>query len=318
MSEFSESRKSILQKRSKALRYLLLRYLWKNRESVVRETYLEITHSLVVSRDEDGKFVVSWNHNGKSFKSKIPEYELSFYQKGVGLRSSEKLIRDEIKNKKIAQNFVLEALGIQSNQESEETYDSIYFEPYYWVAFILNWIGCFVILWALGVIHWPAVLLLGSIMSLEFLAWRGKCLSALLFIVFPFLGFYWVAFIGGCIYGLLQFFDPNPYYRILRTLAPLIGGLIGFLFILSSVGNINFGLWEIVLFLFCIFIAFYRTMLLSHFRFMPLVFPLFGPAFYLDGCSAAGWCIAGLSFIELIVILKKRKLPCLFKYGQAI
>ena len=304
MSESVEKRLNMSQKHAKALRYLLLRYLWENRGKVLHETYLEITHSLVVSRDEDGKFIVSWNHNGKSFKSEIPEYELSFYQKGAGLRSSEKLINDEIKNKKIAQDFVLEALGIQSNQESEETYDSIYFEPYYWVAFTLNWIGCFVVLWAVGVRHWPAVLLLGSIMSLEFIQERGKCLSALLIAIFPFLGFPWIALIGGSSYSLLQFFDPNPCKRILRVIIPIIGSLVGFIFVLSSRENIHYGHGIIALFLVCIFISGYRTMLGTHLRSMPIVFPFLGPALYLDGYPFAGWCVAGLSFINLILLLK--------------
>ena len=87
----------------------------------------------------------------------------------------------------------------------------------------------------------------------------------------------------------------------MRITAPLIGGSIGLGYIYYYGGALGSGPEIIALFLICAFLTGYRAMLSSHFRSMPLVFPMLGAAFYLDGHSTAGWYIAIFSFIELAI-----------------
>ena len=115
-------------------------------------------------------------------------------------------------------------------------------------------------------------------------------------------------FNGGCVYSLLHFLDPNPYYRVLRVVTSLVTGLVGFLFVFSSNETINFEPKIITFFFVCIIIAVYRTMLLTHARRMPLVLPFLGPALYLDGYPVAGWCVAGFSFFGIIILLNKNSI----------
>lgn len=317
MSELDEKRVNISQKRSKALRYLLLRHLWKNRDKVPHEVYLEVANSLSISK-ENGKYVINWKCKGKPFKTEIAEQEISFYQQGINRKSTEQLTYNETKNNLLAQQFAVKVLGIQNEQGFRAGTDTVYIEPYYLMTVILNWVGCSVLLWALGVEHLLIVLLLGITISLEFVRCKGKYWSVLLFFIFPFLGFPWISLIGGCVYSLLHFLDPNPYYRVLRVVTSLVTGLVGFLFVFSSNETINFEPKIITFFFVCIIIAVYRTMLLTHARRMPLVLPFLGPAFYLDGYPVAGWYVAGFSFFGIIILLNKNSIfqACsrLFKY----
>lgn len=288
------------QKKSKALRYLILRHLWKNRGQVEDEIYLEVVRSLSVSGD-NGKFLISWTCNSNSFTKEMPEDEFSFYRQGKEAGNPEQSGLDETKNNSMAQEFAIEALGIRNTKQTNDIYNSVSIEPFSSAVFALNWIGCFILLGILGIRHWPVATALGIIMSLEFSRPKGKCLSAFLFTVFPFLGFPWVALIGSSIYSALQFLDPNPVYRRLRVSIPLMGGFIGLWYISYPVRALEFGPGIIVLFLICAFLTGYRAMLSTHFRSMPLVFPLIGAAFYLDGHPTAGWYIAIFSFVELAI-----------------
>lgn len=307
---------NVRQKKSKALRYLILRHLWKNRGKVEDEVYLEVVRSLSVSRD-NGKFLISWTRNSNPFTKEIPEDEFSFYRHGIETESAEQSAVGESKNNRLAQQFAIDALDIQSTRQTKEVSSKLSVEPYSHAAFAANWTGCFVLLGILGLKHWPVALLLGVITSLEFLRPRGKYLSALLFAVFPFLGFSWFALVGASAYSLLQFLDPNPYYRKLRVSVPLIGGFIGLVHIFSQGKTLEFSLEMVLLFLICVSVTGYRTTMLTHLRSMPLVFPLLGAAFYLDGYSTAGWYIAIFSFVELITLSSVsmiKAFKCMVKY----
>ena len=302
MPDNVEKRINLSQKRSNALRYLLLRHLWINRRKVTNEIYLEVSHSLTIS-NENNRFMIKWQRNGKSLNVEKDEQEFLFYRQGVDIKDAELLPRDtEKKNNLLAQQFALEALNIQSGQKTNEIPGAISIGPNSSAIFVLNWIACFFLLWATGVEHWPVVMLLGIIMSLEYLKWKGKLLSTLIFTAFPFLGFPWIALIGGGIYSLLQFLDPNPYYRGLRVIIPLAGCFAGFIFVSHYDGTSRFEYRLVTLSIICVFVAVFRSTFLSHFRSMPLVFPFLGPAFYLNGFYTAGWCVAGLSLIGLIAL----------------
>ena len=291
---------NIRQKNSKALRYLILRHLWENRSKVEKGIYLAVVRSLSIS-NENGKFLINWNRNSNPFTREIAEQEFSFYRQGMEAGNPEQSELDEAKNKSMAQELAIEALGIGNAKQTDNIYSRVSIEPFLSAVFALNWIGCFILLGFLGLRHWPVALSLGIIMSLEFLRPKGKCLSAFLFTVFHSLGFPWVALIGSSIYSVLQFLDPNPVYRRLRTAVPLIGGFIGLGHIFYPVRALEFCPEIIALFLICAFLTGYRAMLSSHFRSMPLVFPLLGVAFYLDGHPTAGWYIAIFSFVELAI-----------------
>jgi hypothetical protein len=316
MSDNVRRRINLSQKRSKALRFLLLRYLRKYKSKVTEEVFLEVSHSLTVSSEIDS-FIINWKRDSKSFHIEIPEHGFSFYRQGVVSNDIKQLPYGKAKNNRLAQQFALDALGIKTHQGTGEVPNNVSIEPYSSITFISNWIVCFILLWAVGVEHWPVVMLLGVIMSLEYLKWKGKLLSALIFAAFPFLGFPWIALIGGGTYSLLQFLDPNSYYRNLRVFTPLVGGFAGFMFVIHSYGTSGVEYRIVPLSIICIFVAVFRTTLLSHFRSMPLVFPFLGPAFYLNGFSTVGWCVAGLSFIGLIAIRSNlfQAIHGLFKHG---
>jgi hypothetical protein len=291
---------NIRQKSSKALRYLILRHLWENRGKVEQGIYLEVAQSLSVAK-ENGKFLISWRRNSNSFTKEIAEQEFSFYRQGIETDDPGQQGVAETKNKTKAIEFAIEALGIRDASQAKSMYNRVSMEPFSTVVFAMNWIGCLILLGTLGLEHWPAAITLGIIMSLEFSRPYGKFLSAFLFTAFPFLEFPWVALVGSFIYSALQFLDPNPVYRKLRTTMPLIGGLIGLWYISYYWRALEFGPGMIALFLICIFLTAYRVMLSSHFRSMPLVLPMLGVAFYLDGHHTAGWYIATFSFIELVI-----------------
>lgn len=291
---------NIRQKSAKALRYLILRHLWENRGKVEEGIYLEVVRSLFISK-ENGKFLINWNRNSNPFTREIAEQEFSFYRQGKETGNPEQSGLDETKNNSMAQEFAIEALDIGNTKQTNDIYSRVSIEPLSSAVFALNWIGCFILLGILGLRHWPVAMALGIIMSLEFSRPYGKYLSAFLFTVFPFLGFPWVALIGSSMFSALQFLDPNPVYRRLRVSIPLIGGFIGLGYISYSGRALEFGSELIVFFLICAFLTGYRAMLSAHFRSMPLVFPLLGAAFYLDGHPTAGWYIAIFSFVELAI-----------------
>jgi len=316
MSKPDKKKSRVLQKRSKALRYLLLFQLWRKRKHVSLNVYLEVVNSLSVSK-QYGYYVIKWNRDSEFLTIKVPEHDFSFYQQAPKSEDSRNAIIEERKNKRLAQKITLELLGIQNDEGAGDAPNAEPIDRYAFMSFISSWLSLLILLLISGIEYWLVFLLIGIIISLEVLGRKGKCLSASLFLLFPFVSFPWIGFIGGAFYGLLQFLDPDPFYRKYRVLVSFFTVFISLAFVFSSNETVRLAPDLILICLVSVIIAGYKAMLINNFRSMPLVFPLLGPAFYLDGYLQTGWCVVGLSFLGLGVILKGHALwpiNLLFEY----
>jgi len=65
-----------------ALRYLLLKHLWKLRGSVDEQTRGQVARSLAVARGADGAFRISWTRAGDAHRVERPAGEFQFYRRG--------------------------------------------------------------------------------------------------------------------------------------------------------------------------------------------------------------------------------------------
>ena len=193
---------------------------------IPQKTYLEVTCSLDVSR-RNGQFILQWNRNKRPFKVEIPEAEFSFYKQMKISESLERTLSEQALSRRRALMLSLEILGLEDNGGEWSVPRRASIEPYPSISFVFTLISCFVILWLIGFAHWMAVFALALIGSLEFFSWKGKCLSSSIFSFFPVMGFPWIALIGGSVYGILQFLDPNPLWRSYRITASFLGSFLG-------------------------------------------------------------------------------------------
>ena len=307
-----ESRRLGSLKRSKALRYLFLRHLRNHKKRVDGSVYTEVANSLSIS-NSSGLYLIEWINRGNSFSKEIPEEEFTFYSTHRKSIETKFAKYEETKNNRLAQEFALESLKIKENDVFNEKVCIEPLELDKLKILLLNLLGCVALLYAFGLKNWPVVFLLAAVICLEFVSLKGKCISSALFMFFPFLGHPWVALIAGGCYGVLQFLDANPLLRKYRIILPFFGVLLGSVVLIHSRQGVMVNEGIIPLILISLFIIVYRVTLLLHIRSMPLVFPILGPVFYLEGFPVAGWFVVGCSLIGLVTILLKNSYKNTFK-----
>jgi hypothetical protein len=289
------------QKQSKALRYLILRHLWRYHKSISNNDYIDVTSSLSVEKNRN-VFLIKWNRQNKSHSVEIPKVEFSFFSRDMDNPSRES-VDSANKNDTKAQKLADQILNVSTDSDFGLVNKKESLELHSWFTLICSWLGCFSLLFPLGFAHFPIVIVLGIIISLEYLSFKGKSLSSIGFIVFVFFNFPWLAFAGGFVYGVLQFLDPNPFLRSIRIFFSFAASLSGLYVIVTLSKTQHLGLGTIVPLVVFLLLIISRITQMAHFRSMPLVLPIFIPAFYLEGYSYAGWMIAGLSLISFVYVV---------------
>jgi len=93
-----------------AVRFLLLKHLWKLRAHVPSERYAEITRSLTVQSSAAG-FVARWKSGGKAREYEIPSRGLSLYARGDTAEPPGSDADDE-RTEGTARTFARHALGL--------------------------------------------------------------------------------------------------------------------------------------------------------------------------------------------------------------
>ncbi len=288
--------------KSHALRYLILRYIFKIKDRIPSEIHKEITRSLDVKINGDS-FIISWSHKNCFYEKEIDINKFNFFVRGDKIKESNNYHIDFEKNTSIAKSIVSEII---KNEHIE-------FKKYYDNKIVLNSLSY--ALFIFGSISFTIIgglnqVLLSFIMVLLFFCelWYNK---GRIFIPFLFCGFFYnqlftTSFIGLTIFLIFLVLNPNKIYKLFTIFLTSILLSINIYYLITSDFNIYLNL-EVVLITILALIAFvYNWVSGSHFQLFPLVFPFLSIGLYYDGYILFSMIILLISLISNYIKVNSR------------
>jgi len=268
-------------KKEQAVRYLLLRSLWKYRRHTNPITYIELARSLRIVQISDN-FLISWKFDDGRKETIIPVASFVLYTRSDlpgAIGSTPEL---ENRNTNTSLDFV--ALVYSVSRKSLRNCDPVvpFLPNLYQNAFgyILLCFGVY----CLGDFTKQAgfaAICLGLSFCFEYIYPTGKLFVPFLLFLISLAGFFHVSIICLVSYGFFQILDPNPLYRNLRILFSFL--LLFFIFNKSNIFSSSYNLYFLVsISLIALLFFVMRLLNNSHFRSMPLVLPFVAIGFLFD------------------------------------
>ena len=251
-----------------ALRFLLLKHLWKLRGHVTAERHRRIAQSLEIERS-DSTWIVLWADDGQPKRFEFPLDDVALYVRGdLGSRVA---AGTDARNEVLGARFARQAFGM-ADDPHRETKVSRFEKPG------LQLLGCAVVL--IGMMATassaalPAVTLAAAMSLTEFWFRKGKTVNAVLGIALAFAGTPAAALIGNSGLALLNFADPDRKWRAQRIAAHLAAAVCSLVIFQRHPAPAASWVFIACAFLAATVIVYFRWLRGSHFRLYPLVFPL--------------------------------------------
>lgn len=261
-----------------ALRFLLLKHLWKLRAHVPANRHRGIAESLDIERTAD-TWVVQWTDGDERKTFEFPLDDIALYIRG-DLGGSRTPPGNDIKNEVLGERFARHALGLTGDLERQAKAGR--FE-----RLGLQLFGCVVILAAMvATASLPALLTVALVaaMSLtEFWFRKGKTVNAVLGLALAAFGFPASALIANTGLMVLNFADPDRKWRNYRIAAHLAAAAWSVAVFIRHPAPAIAAIFVAAAIFAALVIIYLRWLNGSHFRLYPLVFPLVCGALVWDG-----------------------------------
>lgn len=281
-----------------ALRFLLLKHLWKLRSHAEPARHRFIARSLKVDRISD-KWLVKWFDGEKNCAFEFSPEDISFYVRGDS-NNKHYVEVDDSKNESLGEKFACIALDITPRQDV--AIRKIYFS--YQVINIILFILTIVVMAAtISSSKLLTIVMISMMMLAEFWFRRGKILNSFIGLALSLFGLQATSLVTNFSLSVLNFLDPDKKWRLFRVLAHSVAALVALVNLVyysSSQYNIKISLCFLVI---SFLISVYRWLFGSHFRLFPLVFPLASAGLILDGEWLTGLIGLSGSLIEFCVSL---------------
>jgi hypothetical protein len=290
--------------RGHALRYLLLKHLWKHREAIQPQRRKAIARSLIVGEASPEAWSVEWNDGIAPGRVEIPINSVHFYKRGDTPTSAPADGELDRKTEEAGRRFV-EALlngGVRGAPNDDAAV----------MIAMLSLAGTMAVVSTTIATDGPRLAVAGAFvataMILEFIPRYGRIGGALLMALLVVSGLPLVALVANAAGALLQWLDPDPRWRTGRV-AIHLAALVALPWWWAAVTYPEFfGGWAIFALIasWALAVAIVRWVNGSHKRVFPLVFPLICLAFALTGLTTAA--VVGLigASIGLAVITFRR------------
>ncbi|MBN1521138.1 MAG: hypothetical protein JW928_01290 [Candidatus Aureabacteria bacterium] len=292
---------------TKALRYLLLRYLWSNRLYVSQEIYEEVTRTLSVDWN-DRKFVVKWVCKGNEHFKEYDGTDFAFFVRGDRERREEDVLRNYRKNLELADRFAREVFNLEPDLLKSAPASFFQDKWLYLTGYAL--LSLFMLVSGGRPLFVFSLLIMGTF-SLEFWYPWGKRLLPAVFLIMLFAGYPVSSMIASAVYFLLQFLDTE---KIPRYAAMMLSAAVFFLS-LHMIFHKNMD-WDlepwILLFVFAIVASvLIRWTNSSLFRNMPFIFPICCLGLFFDGPFF--FTAAGSIFISVLFAFTGPNMVALYR-----
>ena len=261
-----------------ALRFLLLKHLWKLRVHVSAERHRAIAESLDIEKTAVN-WVVQWTDGGERRTFEFPLDDIALYIRG-DLGGSRTPFGNDIKNEVLGERFARQALELTGDLDRQAAAGR--FE-----RLGLQLFGCAVILAAMvataSLPALPAVALAAAMSLTEFWFRKGKTLNAVLGIALAAFGTPAAALIANTGLMVLNFADPDRKWRNYRIAAHLAAAGWAVAAFVRHPAPVVAAVFVATAILAAFVIIYLRWLNGSHFRLYPLVFPLVCAALVWDG-----------------------------------
>jgi hypothetical protein len=261
-----------------ALRFLLLKHLWKLRVHVPADRHRRIAESLDIEKTAD-TWVVQWTDGGERKTFEFPLDDIALYIRG-DLRGSRTPSGNDVKNEVLGERFARQALGLAGELERQAKAGR--FE-----RLGLQLFGCAVMSAAMiATASLPALaaVALVSVMSLtEFWFRKGKTVNAVLGLALAAIGGPAAALMANTGLAVLNFADPDGRWRTYRIAAHLAAAAWSVAALVRHPAPLVAAALVLAALLVAIAITYFRWLNGSHFRLYPLVFPLVCAGLVWDG-----------------------------------
>jgi hypothetical protein len=261
-----------------ALRFLLLKHLWKLRVHVPAERHRAIAESLDIEKTAD-TWVVQWTDGDERKTFEFPLDDIALYIRG-DLGGGRTPFGNDVKNEVLGERFARQALGLTGELERQAAAGR--FE-----RLGLQLSGCAVILAAMmataSLLALPAVALAAAMSLTEFWFRKGKSVNAVLGLALAAFGTPASALIANSGLMVLNFADPDRKWRNYRIAAHLAAAAWAVAASIRHPAPAVAAIFVVAAILAALVIIYLRWLNGSHFRLYPLVFPLVCAALVWDG-----------------------------------
>jgi hypothetical protein len=261
--------------RGHALRYLLLKHLWKHREAIVPHRRKAIARSLIVGEASPEAWSVEWNDGIAPGRVEIPINSVHFYKRGDTPTSAP-------------------ADGELDRRTEEAPNDDAVL-----MVAMLSLAGTMAVVSATIATDGPRLAVAGAFLAtamiLEYIPRYGRIGGAFMMALLVLSGLPLVALVANAAGALLQWLDPDPRWRTGRV-AIHLAALVALPWWWDAVTYPErYRQWSIFALIaaWALIVAIVRWVNGSHKRVFPLVFPSICVAFALTGMTSAA--VAGLT-----------------------
>jgi len=290
--------------RGHALRYLLLKHLWKQRHLLEGNRHRAIARSLTVTDSAGGGWFVEWRDGVAPGRFEIPPTTVHFYKPGDSPQSLAADPRLDRETELAGERFVTAITGVAANPRRG---DAVLGQV------LLPLGGTLAVIAAMSATapgrFGVAGIALASAAILEFVPNYGRRLVAPALAVLVFAGLPFVAILANGVAALLQWLDPDPRARWIRVGIHAVS-VVAVLFRLVRPAAPAGWLVVATLAVWALAVGTLRWIHGAHRRIFPLLLPFVCPALAIEGLANAAICgLAGASLGLAFVMLRRGKAP---------
>ncbi|WP_413203310.1 hypothetical protein [Rhodospirillum sp. A1_3_36] len=282
--------------KTNALRYFLLKHLWKNRHLVSPETHREVARSLVIEETETRDWNILWRDGEERRGFVMPRNDVQFYRRGDISNATE---ADGGDFKDVANAFVATAFRIDDPLQVLAP-EGVGRALDVWRTVL--WLAVAVALYVLFDLPMAAGVLFAAVMVVEIWAPKGKLVLAGLMLPLSFV----MGLPGALFSGLaapLQFLDTRPDWRRVRTGLHVIGFALGMVVAWRHRETLSLPMigWAAFPMLGALALALFRWLYATHRHMAPLAIPALVWGLGCTGFfSASLFLVAGL-FADVVI-----------------
>lgn len=282
--------------REYALRYFLLKHLWRNRRRVRPEVHRSIARSLRIESSGDDGWTISWNDMSQDRTFNLQYSEIVFYRRGDAADSPPSKSEDF---RETADRFVAAAFGESTQNEAPQEVSADR------TADMLRsavWAVAGAVLAVVFSLPPAAAALLGAAMIVEMWLPKGKLVLAVVSLPLSLL-----LGLPGALLHLelmaLQFLDTRPEWRRTRVALHAAGLAIGFVvpWRHREYLSISTTLWALLPVAGSLAIAIAHWLRMSEYRIAPLTVPVIALALGCVGHSDAALFLVGCAVADLAI-----------------
>jgi hypothetical protein len=263
--------------RHHALRFLLLKHLWKLRAHVPAERHRSIARSLEVEKTATS-WIVSWTDRGERKTFEMALDDVALYVRGdLGTKAPP---GSDARNEVLGERFARQALditGSAAHQTSSSRVERLGYQVF----------GCALVAAAMAATATlpglATVMLVGAMSLMEFWFRRGKTVNAILGVAVAVVGTPASALLANAGLAVMNFADPDPRWRTHRIIAHLSATAWSIAAFVRQPAPAEPWTMIAAAFIVALTITYFRWLNGSHFRLYPLVFPLVCAGLVWDG-----------------------------------